>query len=34
MHAYTALAIFGLAFPVVFIIIPLLVENILIKKEK
>lgn len=34
MHAYTALAIFGLAFPVVFIIIPLIIESILMNKEK
>lgn len=34
MHAYTALAIFGLVAPVVFIAIPLVVEIILTKKEK
>lgn len=34
MHAYTALAIFGLVAPVAFIIIPLMMENILVKKEK
>jgi hypothetical protein len=32
MHAYTALFLFGIIFPVVFIIIPLVVENILSKK--
>lgn len=34
MHAYTALAIFGLVFPAVFIIVPLLVENIMLTKKK
>ena len=33
MHAYTALIIFGLVAPIVFIAIPLLVENIMLKKE-
>lgn len=34
MHAYTALTIFGLVFPVVFIIIPLIIESVLMNKEK
>lgn len=33
MHACTALIIFGLVAPIVFIAIPLLVENIMLKKE-
>lgn len=32
MHAYTALFLFGIIFPVVFILIPLIIENILLKK--
>lgn len=30
MHAYTALLLFGIIFPVVFILIPLIIENILL----
>lgn len=33
MHAYTALLIFGLVAPIVFIAIPLVVENIMLSKE-
>lgn len=34
MHAYTALLLFGIISPIVFILIPLIVENILLKKKK
>lgn len=30
MHTYTALLLFGIIFPVVFILIPLVIENILL----
>ena len=33
MHAYSALIIFGLVAPIVFIAIPLVVESIMLKKE-
>lgn len=33
MHAYTALLVFGVVAPIVFIIIPMIVESILLNKE-
>lgn len=33
MHAYTALFIFGIVAPILFIAIPLVVENIILSKE-
>jgi len=33
MHAYTALLVFGVVAPIVFIIIPMVVESILLNKE-
>ena len=34
MHAYTALLLFGIIFPIVFILIPLIIENIFSKMRK
>lgn len=34
MHAYTALLLFGIIFPIVFILIPLVIESISLKKKK